>query len=90
MTVEINIPAFLQPSTGGIRLVNVDGKTLADCLDELVKQYPVLQTKLYGQKGSLNTGISIFINRKKIDRDGLSRPVNDGDVIHITYVTVGG
>lgn len=90
MTVEINIPAFLQPLTGGTKLINVNGKTLAGCLDELVKQFPGLQAKLYGEKGKLLKGINIFINRESVYREGLTRLVNDGDIIHITYVTVGG
>jgi molybdopterin converting factor small subunit len=90
MAVEIIIPAFLQPFTGGINRADTGGKTLGGCLDELVEQFPALYEKIYVGKNKLHKGINVFINSERAEPKELNRPVNDGDRIHIAYVTVGG
>ena len=90
MTVEIVIPAFLQPFTGGIHLAQAGGKTLGECLAELVGQFPVLSEKLYTGRNKLHNGINVFINGKQADPKELARPLRDGDKIYLAYTTVGG
>ena len=90
MAVEINIPAFLQPLTGGVSLAHVKGKTLVECLDGLLEQFPGLGSRLYTENGTLHKGINIFINSEHARHGDLTIPLDDGDKIHITYVTVGG
>jgi molybdopterin converting factor small subunit len=90
MTVEIVIPAFLQPFTRGVNAASTAGRTLGECLDELVKQFPALKKKIYSRKNTLHKGINIFINGERAEPKELTRPVKNGDRIHIAYVTVGG
>jgi molybdopterin converting factor small subunit len=90
MTVEIVIPAFLQPFTNGANLAQAGGKTLGDCLGELAKRFPRLRSKIYTGRNKLHNGINIFVNGKPADPKELARPVQDGDRIHLAYVTVGG
>ena len=90
MAVEIVIPAFLQPFTGGIDRAEVTGKTLGECLHQLSAQFSALQQKLYTGNGKLHNGINIFINGERADPRQLNRLIADGDRIHIAYVTVGG
>ena len=90
MTVEIVIPAFLQPFTGGVNRAEVDGKTLGECFSQLMEQFPALREKMYAGKKTLHKGINVFINGERADSKELARPVTDGDRIHIAYVTVGG
>ena len=90
MTVEIVIPAFLQPFTGGANLAQTSGKTLGECLTELIGQFPVLQEKIYSGRNKLHNGINVFINGKQADPKELARPLQDGDKIYLAYTTVGG
>jgi len=90
MTIEIVIPAFLQPFTGGINRADIKGNTLGECLDQLVMQFPVLQEKIYVGKNTLHKGINVFINGERADPKELNKSIEDGATIHIAYVTVGG
>ena len=90
MTIEIVIPAFLQPLTGGASLYDVDGKTLGECLNKLAEQFPALREKIYTGRKTLHKGINLFINGERTNPKELTRSVADGDRIHIAYVTVGG
>ena len=90
MTVEIVIPAFLQPFTDGTGLAETDSTTLGGCLDGLVSRFPRLREKLYVGNNVLHNGINVFINGQRADPKDLARPVADGYIIHLAYVTVGG
>ncbi len=90
MSIEITIPPFMQHLAGGVKQVDVDGKTIAECLEALVGQHPELKPRLFGPNGELPHGLNLFINGESAFPDELSRPVEDGDRIHIAYVMVGG
>ena len=62
MSVEITIPPFLQHLAGGVKQVEVQGKTVAECLEALVGQHPGLRPRLFERNGKLLSGLSIFIN----------------------------
>jgi len=90
MGIEINIPPFMQHIAGGVKTAEVEGKTVAECLAALAGQYPELKPRLFSPRGGLPRGLNLFINGESAFPGELSRPVKDGDRIHIAYVTVGG
>jgi molybdopterin converting factor small subunit len=90
MSIEINIPPFMQHLAGGVRTAEVEGKTVAECLEALADRYPQLKPRLLGPRGELSRGLNLFINGESAPPGEMSRPVEDGDSIHIAYVMVGG
>jgi molybdopterin converting factor small subunit len=90
MTVEINIPPVLQALVNGISRIDVNGGTIGECLKEMVQKYPALKPKLYDKNGNLPKGISIFINGTNTYPEPLTKPVRDGDKIHISHIILGG
>jgi len=90
MSIEINIPPVLQALVGGIRQINVSGGTVGECLEELVKQYPKLKSRLFTRQGRLINGISIFVNGESAYPEPQTRPVNKGDKIYISHIVLGG
>ncbi|HJX12887.1 MAG TPA: MoaD/ThiS family protein [Dehalococcoidales bacterium] len=90
MTVKINIPPFFQHLTGSVKIFEAGGSTVGECLNELVRQYPEIKSKLFTRNGRLLKGLNVFINGESAYPGELARPVRDGDKLHITYVMVGG
>ena len=90
MTVEINIPPALQALVGGTGKIDVTGSTVGECLKGLVRQYPFLKEKLFTGNGRLPKGMNIFINGANAYPRPLTRPVGDGDKVHIAYTVLGG
>jgi molybdopterin converting factor small subunit len=90
MSVEITIPPFMQHLAGGVKRAEVEGKTVAECLEALAARYPRLKPRLFGRNGKLPTGLNIFVNGESAFPGELSRPVDEGDRIHIAYVMLGG
>ena len=40
VSVEIYIPQFLQHLANGVEVVEVNGRTVGECLNDLAKQFP--------------------------------------------------
>jgi molybdopterin converting factor small subunit len=90
MSVEINIPPVLQALVGDIKQIDVTGRTVGECLEELVKQYPQLKSRLFKKKNELANGINIFVNGENAYPKPLAKPVGDGDKIYIAFIVLGG
>jgi molybdopterin converting factor small subunit len=90
MSIEINIPPFLQHLADGMRRIEVSGKTVGECLEALVERYPQVKPRLYNKDGKLPKGLNIFVNGESAFPEELAKPVKDGDKVYITYVMVGG
>ena len=90
MSVEINLPQFLQHVADNVKVVSVGGSTVGECLDGLVKRFPDLEPHLFDRKGRLHGYIDVFVNRQSAYPEELARPVADGDKLHIINIIVGG
>jgi len=86
----VNIPSYLQPYTGDCDVVEVSGGTIAECLDQLVEQFPNISKVLFAEGGRLLEYVSVYLNGELADVTELTGPVNDGDELHILYLLGGG
>ena len=71
-------------------MAEVNGNTVAECLAQLTITFPGIEKELFNEKGELANILEIFVNRRSLYPDGLTKVVEDGDEIHITLLMVGG
>lgn len=94
MSVKIVIPSNLQVFANNTEVVDVEGKTVGECLNNLIKKFPKVNKVLFDDEGELFnyglTSVIVYVNKEDIYPDGLAKPVKDGDEIHILYVISGG
>lgn len=90
MSVKINMYYFLPHLTKDREIVEVEGKTVGECLNDLISQYPDAREWLFEEDGGLRKFLDIFINLEETDPDDLSTPVRDDDEIHIVMHLTGG
>ena len=90
MSVQINIPQFFYHLTDNVKVVEVKGKTVGECLDELIKQFPQLKESLFAEEGKLLNLLNVYVNLESSFPEELAKPVNDGDKLDIMYTLVGG
>ena len=90
VSVEINIPQFLQHLTSDVKVVNSSGGNVGECLDDLVKRFPQVKSRLFNDNGELLKYLEIYINGESAYPEELSKPVVDGDELHIVNIIVGG
>ncbi|MFH1652186.1 MAG: MoaD/ThiS family protein [Chloroflexota bacterium] len=71
--------------------VEVSGSTVGECLRDLTARYPDIAKLVWREEGDLQDYLYIYVNQKKTDDDNiLSRPVRDGDEIHVIVLIEGG
>jgi len=86
MSISQAVPEYSPPE----QLPEVNGKTVKECLDELVKKSPNLERWLFDEKGELHEYLDIYLNKESTYPDLLTKPVKDGDELHILCIIGGG
>lgn len=90
MSIEVNIHRSLRHLTNGQAKVEVNGNTVGHCLNDLVKQFPGIETKLFDKKRKLLNYVDIYVNAESSYPEELSKPVKGGDQLSITLIIGGG
>lgn len=87
----IKIPPVLRPSTGGEREVSADGGNVGEVLRALADQHPATQSQLFGDDGSLNRYVNVYLNDEDVRvLDGLDTAVKEDDTLVILPAMAGG
>lgn len=91
VTTKVSIPMLLGNATEGAREVGVTGATLQECLDDLVRNYPLLGSHLFEEDGALRRHVLILYNDQNTRWfDSLDIPTQPGDRITILQAVSGG
>ena len=90
MGVRIVIPSFLRHFTNKLESVEVNGSSVSGCLNNLTKRFPDIEKTLFNKNGELMSYVSIYVNGEDSYPEGVAKPVEDGDELHILYIIDGG
>lgn len=90
MSIKINIPPVLYRYANDQQVAKVDGSTVAQCLDHLVKQFPSVKQRLFDKNDKLHSYIDIYVNGESAYPEGLAKPVKDEDELHLVFLIGGG
>ena len=88
MSITIRLNHALQPYTGGRETVEVKGRNVKECLDNLVKDFPVFHDILFDTTNS-PTVLVLYDGETIVPKD-LNRPVIDRSEIIIQPMLQGG
>jgi molybdopterin converting factor small subunit len=88
---KIHIPTPLRPYAGKQAAVEVKAGTIADALNDLVRQHPDLRRHLYSDDGKLRAFVNVYLNDEDVRyMQKEATPVNDSDTISIVPSIAGG
>ena len=90
MGIKVRIQKNLQHIAGVPETVEVTGRTVGECIDQLVQKYPDMEKRVSGKSGRLLDLVEVFVNGKSAYPDEESRRVRDGDEIHLMLMFAGG
>ena len=90
MSVKVHIRPILYKHCDNLVIAEVDGDTVGQCLNHLVRQFTGIEKELFGKDGKLLSYVSIFVNGESVYPEDLARPVKDGDEIHVVPMVQGG
>jgi molybdopterin converting factor small subunit len=90
MPVKIHIHATHRQFTNGLEVVPVEGKTVGECLAQLVRQYPGMEKALFSKKDKLLNIVEVYVNHASAHPNELVKSVKEGDEIHLLVMLAGG
>ena len=91
MSVSVRIPTPLRKLTQNQELVDGQGDTIRDILDNLEKNYPGLKERVCDEQGSVRRFVNIFVNDEDIRfLQDTATAVKAGDEVSIVPAIAGG
>lgn len=90
MAVKVHLHLTLRRLTNGQEILEVDGTTVGECLKNVVKKYPAMESSIFGKNGKLSNIVEIYVNLQSAYPNELAKQVKDGDQIHLTMMLAGG
>jgi sulfur-carrier protein len=87
----VKIPPVLRSYTGGEKEVAAEGSNVGEVLRALAQQHPDTERQLFGDDGSLNRYVNVYLNDEDVRvLDGLETAVKPGDTLVILPAMAGG
>lgn len=91
MEIEVSVPPLLRESVRLPEPLTVAGGTLAEALQALVEEHPLLRVHLYDERGRLRPHVLIYYNDDNIAwLDSLDVPLEAGDQLQVLQAVSGG
>jgi MoaD family protein len=90
LSIKVNIPRFLRGYTGQVKATGVEGSTIGECLEALVRQFPRLKKELFDRNGNLRSYLTIWVNQEGTNSTELTVSLKEGDELDILPVIIGG
>jgi MoaD family protein len=91
MANDVLIPTPLRGYVGKQDVVQVEGETVGELLQNLAAKYPELQNHLYNEDGRLRSFVNVYLNDDDIRYlQKEDTPVAEGDTISIVPSVAGG
>lgn len=90
MSIKLSIHPILRHLVDDKSVVEVNGTTVGECLKDLIKQYPAVESGLFNKNGKLLNYVDIYVNLKSTFPEELATPVKDGDELQLVLMIAGG
>ena len=93
MSVEVVLPGVLADLAGGAKHLDVDvsGGTVADLLDVLAAEHPLLGRRIRDETGKVRRFVNVYVDGDDVRfQGGLSTPVPDGAEVQVLPSVAGG
>jgi MoaD family protein len=89
--VDVRLPTVLRPHAGGQSVVSLEGATIGEILQALVKEYPETTSQVLNADGTLHRFVNIYVNDDDVRYlAALETPVKAGDEVSILPAVAGG
>jgi len=91
MSLKITVPTPLRRLTDGADLVEVEGETVSEAIDQLEARYPGFRARLCEDSGALRRFINIYVEGEDVRfLDNLATRVAAGSELSIVLAIAGG
>jgi len=91
VSVEVRLPTILRAEAEGRSNVRVEGATVGEAFEDLVRRFPGLSGRVVTTDGSLHKFVNVYLNDDDVRYlDKLDTKVADDDEISILPAVAGG
>ena len=90
MSVEVEISSIFARYTDNHLNMKVEGNTVGECIQDLVRQFPALEKIILDKNGKLLHSFDVYVNGESSYPQEMAKPANDGDKLHIVLLIQGG
>ena len=91
MPVTVRIPTILRRHVGDRPVVEGEGATLREVLDDLDRRYPGIKGSILTNDGDLHRFVNLYVNDEDVRFLGsLDTKVQEGDTVSILPAVAGG
>ena len=88
MGVKVKLDFILQEFAGDKDKVEVNGTTVMQCVEDLIKRFPRMRKRLFDKDGIIIP--MVLINNKVLTLEELNRPVTENDELWLFNMLEGG
>lgn len=91
MTATVILPAVLRPAAGGQGRIPVEADSVGAALDQLAREWPLLERRLRDERGRLRQHVRLYLEADDIsDLAGMATPLPEGSRLHVIPAVSGG
>jgi len=90
MSVTVKLHQYFQDMAGGKQVVEAEGHTIVELIDDLETKYPGIKEHLLDKRGRLQGFVELFVNSQIVYPENTGMQVKDGDEIEILTIVAGG
>jgi molybdopterin converting factor small subunit len=91
LTATVILPAVLRPAAGGLGRIPVEADSVGAALDQLAREWPLLERRLRDERGRLRQHVRLYLEADDIsDLAGMATPLPEGSRLHVIPAVSGG
>jgi molybdopterin synthase sulfur carrier subunit len=87
---QVEVPSRYRVPTKGESSIDVEGRTVRECIDAVEARYPGFRELIVDGKGEVQRFVRLFVNGEQLARDGLETAVSEDARIAILVAPAGG
>ncbi len=87
---QVQIPPPYQGPTGGRDRVDVEGRTVLECIQAVEGKFPGFLPQVLDSQGRVHRFVQLFVNGDEIPRNALDTPVRPDDRVEVLAAIAGG
>jgi molybdopterin synthase sulfur carrier subunit len=90
MSIRVKLHPYFQDVAHSGEIVEANGNTVAEIIDDLERQYPGMKEQLVDKNGRVQGFAELFVNAEIVHPLNTNMPVTAGDEIEILVIVSGG
>jgi molybdopterin converting factor small subunit len=87
---RVQIPPPYQGPTRGRGRVDVEGRSVLECIEAVEAEFPGFLPQVLDPEGRVHRFVQIFVNGEEVARTALDTPVRPDDEVEILAAIAGG